>query len=189
MKLGFDIDDTLIGLREFAFGLYNEKLRQNVPLDVFHSIDRVEIHSAFGLTDQEGKEMWKRSMEEIYFTSCPPYPAAVETLQQLERDGHELYYITARPAEHGERTKNWMIEQGFPVQEDRFFCGMKDEEKVQIIKQLELDFYVDDKPAVVETLQAENIRVLLKDQAYNRHLDLPRVLKWTDLKKLIEEHQ
>ena len=76
----------------------------------------------------------------------------MEALQRLEEEGHEIYYITARPEEHGERTMEWMIDNGFPVHKDRFYYGMKDEDKVHIIKELELDYYFDDKPAVLETL-------------------------------------
>ena len=98
------------------------------------------------------------SLEEIYYTACPPYPDAVETLVELSNQGHEIYYITARPKEHGERTKKWMIEQGFPVQDDRFFCGMKDQEKVEIIQSLQLDYYFDDKPDVLNTLTSDQLR-------------------------------
>ncbi|TWT24857.1 HAD family acid phosphatase [Planomicrobium sp. CPCC 101110] len=185
MKFGFDIDDTLIGLREYAFNLYQKKLGQSVPMDVFHALDRVEIHEAFGLTDQEGAEMWKQSLEEIYYTECPPYPGAIDFLQQLEKEGHEIYYITARSAKHGENTKKWMKRQGFPVRDDRFFCGMKDAEKAEIIKKLQLDYYVDDKPAVIDTLAGGPVNVLVKDQSYNRHMDLPRIKHWADLKNLI----
>ena len=111
MKFGFDIDDTLINLREHAFQLYNKKLNQNVEVDLFHALDKVEIHELFGMTAEQGSEMWNSSLEEIYYTSCPPYPDAVETLQKLDREGHEIYYITARPKEHGQRTMEWMIEQ------------------------------------------------------------------------------
>ena len=40
MKFGFDIDDTLINLREYAFHLYNKKLGQHVALDVFHDLTK-----------------------------------------------------------------------------------------------------------------------------------------------------
>ena len=50
---------------------------------------------------------WKKSITH----RAQPYPDAVETLQRLEEEGHEIYYITARPKEHGERTMEWMIEQ------------------------------------------------------------------------------
>jgi uncharacterized protein len=185
MKFGFDIDDTLINLREYAFNLYNKKLEKNVGLDIFQDLKRVEIHEAFGLTDEQGRDMWNSSLEEIYYTSCPPFPDAVETLHELVNKGHEIYYITSRPKEHGERTKNWMIEKGFPVQNDRFFYGMQDDEKVHIIQELQLDYYFDDKPAVLTTLNNEKLKVIVKDQSYNRHLDILRLKHWSDLKELL----
>jgi uncharacterized HAD superfamily protein len=187
MKFGFDIDDTLINLREHAFHIYNKKMERNVALDVFHTLNKVEIHEPFGLNDEQGNEMWNGSLEEIYYTTCPPFPNAVETLQALDSEGHEIYYITSRPKEHGERTKKWLKEQGFPVRDDRFFYGMQDEEKVQIIQELQLDYYFDDKPAVLETLTNDSLKVVIKDQSYNRHLKLPRMIHWTDFHKIFED--
>jgi len=63
---------------------------------------------------------------------------------------------------------------------------MQDHEKVQIIKELRLDYYFDDKPAVINTLLEEPLQVYLKDQSYNRHLTVPRISSWTDLMKLIK---
>jgi uncharacterized protein len=186
MRLGFDIDDTLINLRGHAFQIYNRKLNRNVPIEVFNQLSKVEIHEPFGLTEEQGKEMWGESLEEIYFTSCPPYENVVETLQELDKQGNEIFYITARPKEHGERTKDWLKERGFPVKDENFYYGMEDHEKVHIIKKLNLDFYFDDKPAVINTLLDEPLRVYLKDQSYNRHLSVPRVSNWTELKKLIK---
>ena len=185
MKFGFDIDDTLINLREHAFNLYNKKLGKNVALDVFQELKKVEIHDAFGLTEDQGSDMWNSSLEEIYYTSCPPFPDAVETLQKLSEEGHEIHYITSRPKEHGERTKQWMIENGFPVQDDRFFYGMQDDEKVHIIQQLQLDYYFDDKPAVLTTLNNDTLNVIVKDQSYNRHMDIPRIINWAELNKVL----
>lgn len=190
MRFGFDIDDTLIDLRKHAFDIYNQKLGKNVPLDQFTNLERVEIHELFDMTDEQGSEMWKSSLEDIYYTTCPVYPNALETLTELDQQGHEIYYITARPKEHGERTKEWMKAQGFPVQDDRFFYGMKDDEKVQIIKRLNLDYYFDDKPDVVNTLlKEENLQVILKDQSYNRHLTFTRLVDWTDIQQILEAKQ
>ncbi len=57
MKFGFDIDDTLINLRQHAFNLYNKKLKKNIPLESFHALATVEIHEPFGLTAIEGKQL------------------------------------------------------------------------------------------------------------------------------------
>lgn len=185
MKFGFDIDDTLIKLREYAFHHYQKQLNHNVDIAIFHELDRVEIHEAFGLSDEEGKDMWNRSLDFLYFTKCPLYPGALELLKQLQSDGHEIYYITSRPPEYTEDTFTWMVEQGFPIVRERFFCGMKDSEKVDIIKNLQLDYYFDDKPAVLNTLTSGSVKVIVKDQSYNRHLNLPRVEKWNQLGDLI----
>ena len=189
MKFGFDIDDTLINLRGHAFQIYNKNLNHNVDIALFDALDKVEIHELFGMTAEEGSKMWNDSLEEIYYTSCPPYPGAVETLQKLEKEGHEIYYITARPKEHGERTREWMIEQKFPVHKDRFFYGMNDEDKVHIIKDLELDYYFDDKPAVLETLGDCQLKSFAKTQSYNRHLEIPRISDWSELDDLLVKEQ
>jgi uncharacterized HAD superfamily protein len=188
MRFGFDIDDTLINLREHAFHIYNKKLEQNVPLDVFHTIKTLEIHEPFGLSTTEGNQLWLDSMEEIYFTDCPAYPDAIEVLQELDKQGHEIFYITARPAKHCEQTKNWVEKAGFPVQEGRFFCGMKDEEKIHTIKELNLDYYFDDKPNVLDTLTDESVQLYVRDQTYNQHMEIPRLTNWAELKDIIKKH-
>ncbi|MEG0261290.1 MAG: hypothetical protein RR595_07380 [Lysinibacillus sp.] len=185
MKLGFDIDDTLINLRAHAFKLYNKKLSKNVAIEAFHALQRVEIHEPFGLNDAEGFAMWNSSLDDIYFTDCPIFEGALETLQALQREGHDIYYITSRPKKYCEKTREWMIAQGFPVVEGHFFCGMQDYEKIETIKALSLDVYVDDKPAVLETLQNIATKVILKDQSYNQHVQLPRLSHWQTFETLI----
>jgi len=187
MKIGFDIDDTLINLREHAFHIYNKKLNQNIPIEIFHSLPTLEIHKPFGLSDQEGQEMWKNTMENIYFSDCPPFPHALEMINELKNAGHEIYYITSRPFAHCERTRSWLIQAGFPVTPGSFFCGMKDLEKINIIKELGIDYYFDDKPTVLETLRDLGINVYVKNSSYNKHLDLPRIECWSVWKKIFNE--
>ena len=188
MRIGFDIDDTLINLREHAFTIYNDKLGMNVPHEDFHKLERVEIHEIFGMTDEQGKEMWNSSLEEIYYTSCPAYPNAIEMLSELSTNGHDIFYITARPKEHGERTKNWMRLQGFPVHDQHFFYGMADHQKGKFITELNLDYYFDDKPEVLNALKEVNgTKLIVRDQTYNRHLTFPRIVDWTDIHKFLED--
>jgi len=187
MKFGFDIDDTLINLREHAFRLYQEKLNRQVDEARFHELDCVPIHGLFGMTAEEGGRMWNNLREEIYYSDCPPFQGAVEALQELVREGHEVYYVTARAPEHCERTKEWMVRAGFPVAEGRFYCGMSDTEKVHVIRKLGLDYYFDDKPAVLDTLAELPVRAYVRDNSYNRHLDLPRIVSWSELAEIVSK--
>ncbi|TYP70751.1 5' nucleotidase, NT5C type [Paenibacillus methanolicus] len=187
MKFGFDIDDTLINLREFAFELYAKKLNKQVDIAEFHKLTDVPIHSLFGLTREEGGQMWNDNRSEIYFTACPPFPNAIEVLQRLVQDGHEVYYITARAPEFCEQTRDWMLAAGFPVDPDKFYCGMSDTEKVHIIRKLELDYYFDDKPAVLETLaELPLLKAYVKDTSYNRQLTIPRITDWHELLAVLQ---
>ncbi len=185
MKFGFDIDDTLINLRQYAFEIYQEQLGFTVATDKFHMLEQVEIHGLFGLSDAEGNQMWNGLLDRLYYTDCPAYPGAVELLQKLKHQGHEIYYLTARPAEHSDGTIKWLRAQGFPVDDSRFYCGMKDHEKVHIIDDLQLDYYFDDKPAVVEPLLSKSLTVVMRDQSYNRHVDLPRITHWDELDSIL----
>lgn len=189
MRLGFDIDDTLINLREHAFRLYQKKLNRQVDIERFRELRTVPIHSLFELTQEEGGRMWADMREEIYYTDCPPFPGAVEVLRRLADEGHEIYYVTARNAEHCERTKEWVVRAGFPVAEGRFYCGMADHEKVDILRKLKLDYYFDDKPAVLETLGGLELRAYVRDNSYNRHLELPRISDWMELLDIVKSHQ
>lgn len=185
MKFGFDIDDTLIDLRRYGFQLYNEKLGKHVPMETFETIPTVEIHAPFGMSNEEGREMWQRSMEEIYFTDCPIFDGALETLQRLHAEGHEIYYITSRPKAYCSRTREWMMAQGFPVADGHFFCGMQDHEKIETIKSLHLDYYFDDKPAVLETLADVHTQVVVVNQSYNQQVQFPRLTHWSQFDQLL----
>lgn len=185
VKFGFDIDDTLINLREHAFTLYNKHFGTNVPIEKYHQLKTVEIHELFGLTSKEGSELWSELSEKIYFTNCPAFDGTIELLNSLVEDGHDIFYITSRPKQSCERTRQWMKNQGFPIKDDHFFCGMQDEEKIEIIKQLNLDVYVDDKPKVLETLQDVKTEVYVKDQSYNQHVSFRRVKDWKDFKVFV----
>ncbi|MGP7816274.1 5' nucleotidase, NT5C type [Niallia sp. 01092] len=187
MKFGFDIDDTLINLREYAFQLYNQKLNKNLDLSVFQAIKTVGIHEPFGLLAHEGKALWNSMREEIYFTNCPPFPMAVEVLNELVNNGHEVYYITARNKQFAVQTKDWMKQLGFPISEEHFYCGMEDHEKIHVIHRLELDYYFDDKPAVLHTLLDTSINVYVKDQPYNKELNINRIKDWSELPQLLKQ--
>lgn len=180
MKFGFDIDDTLINLREHAFHLYNQKLQMNVDLTVFRQLKRLEIHELFQLDDASGYKMWDSLQEEIYFSDCPVFEGAKELINYLHSEGHTVVYITSRPKKFCKQTREWLKVRGFPVIDQYFFCGMKDHEKVEIIRSLQLDYYFDDKPAVLETLKDAKTKVYVKHQSYNEGVTFDRIDHWNE---------
>ncbi|MFC5402564.1 5' nucleotidase, NT5C type [Cohnella soli] len=188
MKFGFDIDDTLLNLRERAFTIFNAKLNRNVDIETFRSLRTIPVHDAFGLSPEEGRKLWNLHREEVFY-SASPFEEAVETLVELDRQGHEVYYVTAREAEHCGKTRDMLIRNGFPVREGRFYCGMADLEKARIIDELGLDYFFDDKPVVLESLAGMKLKVYVRDNSYNRHLDLPRIVNWSELLDIVSKEK
>lgn len=189
VRFGFDIDDTIINLREHAFHLYNKKLNQDVGLDVFRAIKTVEIHEVFGMEKEAGGAMWSSLIEEIYFTDCTIFDGALELLNELHQNGHDIFYITSRPKQYCTQTREWLKAKGFPVEDNHFFCGMQDNEKITNIQELELDFYFDDKPAVLETLGSTETKIYIIDQSYNQHVDGLRLKNWMEFKMTVSEEE
>ena len=59
-------------------------------------IKTIQIHEAFGLDAKAGGELWNSLRDEIYYSDCQLFEGALEMLQELDREGHDIFYITAR---------------------------------------------------------------------------------------------
>ncbi|HHT7228618.1 TPA: 5' nucleotidase, NT5C type, partial [Bacillus cereus] len=73
----------------------------------------------------------------------------------------------------------------FPVHKERFFCGMKDAEKINFIQEIKLDYFFDDKPDVLETLIGKPINVYAKSTSYNQNLNIPYITSWIELGRIV----
>lgn len=187
MRIGFDIDDTLIQLRKHAFQLFKKKFNKEVDDEIFPTINTVEIYAPFELTNEDGYKYWDEFRPELYFTDCPAYEHAIEVLNELAKEGHDIFYITARPKKYKEQTMEWVKQMGFPVVDEQFYCGMADHEKVEIIKDLHLDIYIDDKPNVLDTLTDLSTHLIVFNQPYNQEVSYTRLYKWDEFVTLINK--
>src|SRR5688572_26817732 len=93
LKLGIDIDGTIKDTHRAALDVYNQEFKRNIT---FEQVTDFFLDEAFGLTRDEGAAVWSKLEGKIY-TVGVPLPHAQEVLQQLQEQGHEIYFITARP--------------------------------------------------------------------------------------------
>ena len=64
---------------------------------------------------------------------------------------------------------------------------MKDEEKIHFIQEIKLNYFFDDKPAVLETLIGKPINVYAKTTSYNQHLNIPLDYKLDGVRRYYKE--
>ena len=135
------------------------------------------------LAPGEFAEMHRKAvLEHRIFRSMPPVPGAADALWRLSDAGvwiriitHRIYGNWGHAVAVGD-TVAWLDNVGIPYR-DLCFLGAK--------PQVEADCYIDDAPHNVEALRATGAYVIVFDQLYNRHLDGPRAVDWSDVEEIV----
>ncbi|MCF6093983.1 hypothetical protein L1765_08370 [Microaerobacter geothermalis] len=186
MKLGVDIDGTIKKTQQAAIQVFNEELGKNLTEE---DIDSFYLDEPYGLTQKEGKRLWRKLEHRIYSLGVPIEQAA-ETLSQLVKDGHEVYFITARPGmKHiREVTVNWLKKHGFPYNGDNLYMNSQD--KAKVAQELGIDLFFEDAPDHLDRLIHAKIPTVVVDAVYNReYTDIPRLTHWQDAYGIISDLQ
>ncbi len=176
MKLGIDIDGTIKYTHRAAIEIYNEELNMNVAEE---EVTTYFLDEPFGLTSEEGKKMWRRLETRIY-TLGMPIEQSSESLQQLKKEGHEIFFITARPGFKKVRkiTEEWLVKYNFPLNKNNLFMSSQNKSKIALSNQIDLFF--EDDPFHINNLIKNGISTVVVDRPYNRILpnDIPRINDW-----------
>lgn len=108
-------------------------------------------------------------------------PMALEGLKRIHAEGHKIYYITNRPLYTQQDTIDCLEEHGFPQRENLYFAQGS---KVPLVKELNVDVFIDDSPKTVEELTTQTrASVYCRSYPFNEHLDdtfLTRVNGWDE---------
>lgn len=185
MRIGVDIDGTIKDTRCAAVQVYNEVLNRNVKPE---EVTDFYLDKAYGLSPGEGAKLWRKWEHRIYSLGVP-LKGAAETLWKLQRRGHEIYFITARPGmKHiADVTKRWLQRHGFPYDPSRLRMSAQD--KAKIARELGIQLFFEDAPKHLDRLVEEGIPTVIVDAVYNRDYpgDLPRIKSWDEVFPLVEE--
>lgn len=142
MRLGIDLDGVVANFTEGWMRFYNlqhgttlaesESQRWNDMITLTHFEDMREFWR--WASDLDGRSL---------FWHLNPFPGAVEAINDLHDEGHEIVILTQKPNYAVEDTKEWVAEVGIPASE------------VHIIDRkwsIDCDVYLDDGPHMVPAL-------------------------------------
>ncbi|RAL25751.1 5' nucleotidase, NT5C type [Thermoflavimicrobium daqui] len=185
MKIGVDIDGTIKDTHRAAVEVYNEELDQAVRVE---EVTDFYLDEAYGLSKKEGKMLWRKLEEKIYSLGLP-LPHAAEVLNELEKQGHEIYFITARPGMKNieKVTRKWLKKNHFPYKENNLI--MNSQNKAKIAKEIGIDLFFEDAPFHLDKLVEEEIPTVIVDAVYNRNYPHPlkRIKDWREVYNLIQK--
>jgi 5'(3')-deoxyribonucleotidase len=142
LRLGIDLDGVVADFNRGWILAYNDRFGTELapemvtswdsPLDLTHFADMTAF---WGWARDHGGSTVFRHLE--------PYPGAVEALRGLNRDGHDIVVLTAKPDWAVHDTLEWMADNRIPTREIHFT-----EHKHRV----PCDVYLDDAPDQVRTL-------------------------------------
>jgi hypothetical protein len=184
-SLGFDIDgvvaDTMAVFVRIAHDRYG--LTHLSKLDMLC----YNLYECLGLEKQIIDDLIRLTLDEEHTMQIPPVPGAPEVLTELARAA-PLRFVTARI--QPESITQWLftILPGVPREKIAVIASGSAETKLDILNELEIRYFVEDRIETCRRLKEAGIEPLLFDQPWNRNEAADgfiRVQNWTQLKEWV----
>lgn len=182
MRLGIDLDGVVADFATAANGwLAIELNREPLP------VDRWDWYKSYDTPTSPVDEVWERLWsEEVpsgFFLAVSPDGEALSALDVLAAQGHEVVFITARPAAAAADTQRWLEVQGLGGHPLIFTLSMETK------RFTDTDLLLDDKgETVLAHLQLAKPAVLFK-RPWNREWwsRVPSVSSWGEFVQVVEK--
>jgi len=144
MKLGFDLDEVVVNLIDVLLEYINKEFDLNWTIDNFVNYNLLE--NKFHEDDESNNKMARRAIKVVtdidVQITAKPYREAPPFIRKLKKEGHSIHFITARKCGEENKTATWLRKYKIPF--DSINHVGYGEEKGQLGRILNLDFYIDD---------------------------------------------
>ena len=163
LKIGFDVDNVICRF-DAAFLEYVEEVHgERINLNEIHDYDVLKkiVESYAG--DMELNCLLKGDHKCLLYAD--PVDDALDIVNSGLGEGHDIYLITAR--KNKSLTIEWLEWNNFRYSEIFFAPG---DEKVYVIEELDLDFYIDDRIQTLISIKKAGLKTecVVLDYPWNR---------------------
>lgn len=199
MRIGCDVDGVLARFDEAYAELITAETGiqfptddiENWPATWYWERDALKQHG-YSKNDAHNVEnkVWTYIKSSGFWGGLHAYkgvPEAIDRLNTMSVDGHDIYFITSRPGHLAKFwTELWLDRLGMSRP-----TVLIASDKGSVAKGLELDAFIDDKPENIADvhLASPNTMVILINRPYNRsvqHLSLGMVSIANDINKALD---
>lgn len=190
MKIGIDVDGVLTNLQDYQLK-YGKKYFKNVT-DINES--GYDICDIFHCTRKEREKFWS-----IYiwkYCLMPNNSKAIDMINRLKAEGHEIHIITGRAhtTEEGilgnifRKMLIWRLKKDNIPYDSIHFCSEAESEvdKVKVCEELGIDVLIDDKKENIEALD-NKINLICLDSLYNKNIKANNYIRTYNFSQVYEE--
>lgn len=185
MRIGIDIDGVLTDEHNYIIDNATKFFYEN---NISYSVNKkiYDNHKLFNVTEEEYVLFWENYFLD-YINNIPVRPYAVEVINKLKKERHEIFIITSRPFttyenEYTERMQNivkdWLKRNNI-IYDDLIFS----EDKADKCKELNVNVMIEDKPENIISV-SKVIPVICYDQPFNENTfgdNIYRCYSWYDI--------
>lgn len=188
MRIAFDVDGVLNNIEKFQLVYGKEFFKEKYGMDVKNP-NGYGIKEIFECTAEQEKEFWEKFTFKFNLSDLARDGAAA-TINQLKKEGNELFIITSRAKTDENSPKgvvmrflleHWLKQNNIGIPKDNIiYCPLKDEngkdisgiEKAKKCKELGIDLMVEDKIENIQAL-AHETDVICFNNRNNHDAELP----------------
>ena len=193
MNIGIDIDGVLTDLERATID-YGTKLCVDENWPITLNLNEYWDTKAFNWTEEQSEKFWNKYLVK-YIIESPARAFAQEILEKLQKEGHKIYFITARnesglPHEYygkmQQLTKEWLEKQNIKYEKIIF---SEDSKKMEHCLENKIDVMIEDSPSNIENISTK-MKVIKFDCQYNKNVNNQNIItaySWYHIYKIIKE--
>lgn len=193
-KIGVDIDNVISDSYPEYLSSFNAEFQVDIRMDQIRDFYFLNKHVE-GSTVKKGKEMVayidKLTYSEAFQMKLKPVESAASIIQKWTDRGYLIHFITSRPAEMRDITRNWLKKHGFWVKGVKLELFDKNlgyeidvPYKSEMVKKYALNAFIEDS---LEIAQALSIPVFLMDRPWNQGKLKKNIIRVMSFKEIEEK--
>lgn len=195
LRIGVDVDANVVNLYPVARRLIEENLGVDVDSETpagFYLQERPEIKAISG-----GPEFVNQIFQNSFiYREAEPVLGAIEILNEWQRRGHQLWFVTARPKFLRRTTRNWFERNDLGWAKKRIlfrssFTSDRKIFKVQETKRLGLHIFIEDHAETMVLIQsgfmmAKIMMSYFWNEAEDAGSQILRVNSWWEIDRIVQ---
>ena len=173
LTIGSDLDDIVAPFGEVYIDWTNRKYKTNYQFGNLITYGLKGMAECMGLSQEESKRRMAEFCDAELF-NIEPYEDAIEGINHLAKEGHDLYLITSRRDSLQEQTEKWVNKyfsgkfSGICVTNGMGETGPKIS-KEYMISEFGIEFFVEDNFDTCEAIAKSGCPVMMLERPWNVH--------------------